>query len=111
MKTLVVLVFGLVLLELGSALKCYTCEKGLCNITQVCTTEDSCLSASSGDNKFKKCLKYDDCNMMNILQMYPGFSSIKFSCCTSNLCNTESVADNSVWKSMLSKVRSWWDAL
>lgn len=113
MKSLVVLVFGLALLELGSALKCYTCDKGLCNKTQVCTTEDSCLSASSGVNKYKQCLKYDDCNVMKLLQMFPGSQEIQFKCCTSDMCNAASlsVASHLVLGLLLSIALFWWGVL
>ncbi|KAI7790700.1 CD59 glycoprotein-like [Triplophysa rosa] len=114
MKTLVVLVFSLSLLELGSALKCYTCNKGLCNATQVCTYEDSCLSVNGeGSFRHKQCLKYDDCNLMKVRQMFPTVSSMDFRCCTSNLCNTASlsVASNSLVGLLLSVALFCWSVL
>ncbi|XP_051503552.1 secreted Ly-6/uPAR domain-containing protein 2-like [Myxocyprinus asiaticus] len=116
MKTFVVLVlFGLALLGLGSALQCYTCDaSGACDKPQSCISEDSCLSLTGyGGFKAKQCIKYADCDLVKLGLKFPGVPSITFSCCTSNLCNAASVsvASHSVLGILLSLALFWWCVL
>ncbi|XP_056605439.1 CD59 glycoprotein-like [Triplophysa dalaica] len=110
MKTLVVLVFALTLLGLGSALKCYTAYSQVIE-TQDCSTEDACLAVYTEGSFHKgKCLKYADCDLEKVRQMFPGIANMKFRCCTTSLCNAASlsVASNSLVGLLLSVALFSW---
>ncbi|XP_076858917.1 CD59 glycoprotein [Brachyhypopomus gauderio] len=86
----VCLVFGLSLLGLGSAIKCFKCKDytGSCSKTQDCRFEDACLSLHErGGLTYRQCIKYSDCEKSMLTQMFPHISSFKYSCCMSDLCN------------------------
>ncbi|XP_034016823.1 CD59 glycoprotein-like [Thalassophryne amazonica] len=76
----------------GMSLQCYNCSFGVsdsCEDTVQCMSqEDSCLKLISGEKTYTSCIKYSDCDVMILASKYPvpGFT---FSCCQSDLCNTE----------------------
>ncbi|XP_066509936.1 CD59 glycoprotein-like isoform X2 [Hoplias malabaricus] len=109
-------VFGLALLGLGSAIKCYSCEDytGICAKTQDCRLDDSCLTLyERGGNIHRQCIKYSECDFNMLKQMFPRVSSFTFKCCNSDLCNGASMttASSSVLGLLVSLAVLWLCAL
>ncbi|KAK1802472.1 hypothetical protein P4O66_022134 [Electrophorus voltai] len=109
-------VFGLTLLGLGSAIKCYKCKDytGSCSKTQDCRFEDACLSLyERGGSTYRQCIKYSDCEQSMLAQMFPHVSSFRYSCCMSDLCNSAPVnmAKSSVLGLLASLAVFWWCVL
>uniref|UniRef100_A0A8C7Z3Q0 MAC-inhibitory protein n=1 Tax=Oryzias sinensis TaxID=183150 RepID=A0A8C7Z3Q0_9TELE len=80
-----------VMLHEGSGLRCYKCSDytGRCENVQECTFEDSCISLSeSGGKTIRQCIRYTDCDISRLKQMFPAISSFSYRCCNSNLCNS-----------------------
>ncbi|KAM8861405.1 CD59 glycoprotein [Synchiropus picturatus] len=79
------------LLTPGSGLRCYRCSdySGRCENVQECTYEDACLSLSErGGRTVRQCVRYTECNVSRLTQMFPFISDFMFRCCSSNLCNS-----------------------
>ncbi|XP_054462327.1 CD59 glycoprotein-like [Anoplopoma fimbria] len=74
----------------GLSLQCYTCPDGSstsCEVKQQCSQgEDSCLKLTSGENTYTRCMRYADCDFMNLAIRYP-LAEFVFDCCNSDLCN------------------------
>ncbi|XP_051581078.1 CD59 glycoprotein-like [Myxocyprinus asiaticus] len=107
-------VFSLALLGLGSAIKCYNCKDymGTCTKIRDCYYDDACVSVyERGGDTYRQCIKYSDCVFNTVAQRFPKLSSFKFSCCTSDLCNSASVAGHSVVGILLSLALFWWCVL
>uniref|UniRef100_A0A9J7ZI52 UPAR/Ly6 domain-containing protein n=1 Tax=Cyprinus carpio carpio TaxID=630221 RepID=A0A9J7ZI52_CYPCA len=66
-----------------------------------------------GGDTHRQCIKYSDCNYNVISEKFPEISSFKFSCCTTDLCNTApvSVSSRSVVGILLSLALFWWGVL
>ncbi|XP_043101216.1 CD59 glycoprotein [Puntigrus tetrazona] len=112
----VCVVFVLALVGLGSAIKCYSCKDytGTCSKIRNCYYDDACVSVyERGGDTYRQCIKYSDCNYNVIGEKFPKLSSFKFSCCTSDLCNTApvSVSSRSVVGILLSLALFWWGVL
>lgn len=73
----------------------------------------SSLSYFLGGDTYRECIKYSDCVHSVISEKFPKISSFKFSCCTSDLCNTApvSVSSRSVVGILLSLAFFWWGVL
>ncbi|XP_051992744.1 CD59 glycoprotein-like [Xyrauchen texanus] len=108
----VCVVFGLALLRLGSAIKCYSCNDytATCSKIRDCYYDDACVSVyERGGNTYRQCIKYSDCDFNTVSQKFPKLSKFKFTCCTSDLCNAASVsvASHSVMGILLSLALFW----
>ncbi|XP_072527659.1 CD59 glycoprotein [Salminus brasiliensis] len=109
-------VFGLALLGLGSAIKCYKCRDytGSCTKTQDCRFEDSCLTLNErGGDTYRQCIKYSDCEFAMLSQMFPHVSSFTYKCCNSDLCNGApmTIASSSLLSLLVSLAVLWWCVL
>uniref|UniRef100_A0A3Q2ZZQ4 MAC-inhibitory protein n=1 Tax=Kryptolebias marmoratus TaxID=37003 RepID=A0A3Q2ZZQ4_KRYMA len=97
----------------GSGLRCYRCSDytGRCENVQECTFEDSCISLSErGGRTIRQCIRYTDCDISRLTQMFSYISSYTYRCCNSNLCNSGStVAMATPVLALLGSVLSvWW---
>ncbi|NP_001313314.1 CD59 glycoprotein precursor [Danio rerio] len=109
----VCVVFVLALLGLGSAIKCYNCKDytGACSKIKDCYYDDACLSVyERGGDTYRQCIKYSECDYSTVGVKFPKLSSFKFSCCTSDLCNSAplSVSSRSVVAILLPLALFWW---
>ncbi|XP_036439906.1 CD59 glycoprotein [Colossoma macropomum] len=109
-------VFGIALLGLGSAIKCYKCRDytGSCTKTQDCRFEDSCLTLNErGGETYRQCVRHSDCDYNLLSQMFPQVSSFTFKCCSSDLCNGASTTtiSSSVLGLLVSLAVWWWCVL
>ncbi|KAG1971754.1 CD59 glycoprotein [Pimephales promelas] len=113
----VCVVFVLALLGFGSAIKCYHCKdySGSCSKIRDCYYDDACVSVyERGGDTYRQCIKYSECERSNIAEKFPRLSSFKYSCCTSDLCNTAApmaVSSHSVVGILLSLALFWWGVL
>ncbi|KAL4622898.1 CD59 glycoprotein-like [Arapaima gigas] len=90
MKRLGLLVFSFAAVGLVSGLRCYKCTdvSQKCSTVQTCSYEDACLFFSEGGRNIRQCIRYTDCNIVRIKQMFALSSTFKYQCCTTNLCNS-----------------------
>lgn len=77
-------------------------------------TDFSCLfsafSPPLGGDTYRQCIKYSECDYSTLGQKFPKLTSFKYSCCTSDLCNSAplSVSSRSVVAILLSLALFWW---
>ncbi|XP_008410886.1 CD59 glycoprotein-like [Poecilia reticulata] len=101
------------MLHVGSGLRCYRCADytGRCENVQECTFEDSCISLSDqGGKTIRQCIRYTECDVSRLTQMFPSISRFTYRCCNSNLCNSGSTAPAAgpVLVLLWSLLSLWW---
>ncbi|XP_072308691.1 CD59 glycoprotein [Eucyclogobius newberryi] len=100
------------LLSVGESIKCVSCQDytGSCTTTKECTQDDACLTLKArGGDTYRSCIKYTECEPERLDVIYPTISSYKFSCCTSDLCNSTAATSASVLIALLcSLLAMWW---
>ncbi|XP_072241395.1 CD59 glycoprotein [Leuresthes tenuis] len=101
------------MLHAGSGLRCYKCSDytGRCENVQECTYEDSCISLSErGGKTIRQCIRYTDCDIARLTQMFPSISSFTYRCCNNNLCNSGNTITTAtpVLALMGSLLSLWW---
>ncbi|XP_043981881.1 CD59 glycoprotein [Gambusia affinis] len=101
------------MLHVGSGLRCYRCADytGRCENVQECTFEDSCISLSDqGGKTIRQCIRYTECDVSRLTQMFPSISRFTYRCCNSNLCNSGSMAPAAgpVLVLLWSLLSLWW---
>ncbi|CAF89761.1 unnamed protein product [Tetraodon nigroviridis] len=113
MKRGLFLLLCLGVLHAGSGLSCYRCSDytGRCTTEQECTYEDACISLTDRDGKStSQCIRYTDCDISRLGQVFPTKSSFSFRCCSSNLCNAASAVTAATPALALASllVSAWW---
>ncbi|XP_020795453.1 CD59 glycoprotein [Boleophthalmus pectinirostris] len=102
------------LLSLGESVQCFSCQdySGTCSKTRECSQDDACLTLKArGGNTYRRCIKYTECTFDQLSLVYSEIPSFKFSCCTSDLCNSAPAGSASVLIGLLcSLLTMWWTA-
>ncbi|XP_054620154.1 CD59 glycoprotein-like isoform X2 [Dunckerocampus dactyliophorus] len=90
---LICLAVGWSLLDFGWSLQCYSCPHGSsssCDVIHDCNNhEDGCLKLTSAEKTYSRCITYADCDFLTLAAKYFSLSDFTFSCCQSNLCNSQ----------------------
>lgn len=83
-------------------LLCLSLIFGLCSGSQV-----FCVA---GGKTIRQCIRYTDCDVSRLTQMFPSISRFTYRCCNSNLCNSGSTAPAAglVLVLLWSLLSLWW---